>query len=102
MVGAPPVAGARSARGAPRVQRGAAVSTVCRASLPCKWCRAWEAAVRRGDQADLELGRSVAFVRRCEGHSVAHAAWLGFMAMESLEAESGEALTAWLERHHGR
>jgi hypothetical protein len=51
---------------------------------------------------DLELGRAVASVRRLEGYSVREAAWLGYMAMESLEPEAVVALSAYLERHHGR
>jgi hypothetical protein len=77
-------------------------AAVCRASSPCFWCRAWAAAARAGLQADLETGRAVAFVRRREGYAVDRAAWLGFMAMESCEADHIQALIAWLERHDGR
>jgi hypothetical protein len=80
----------------------ALVSTVCRASAPCAYCRALARPQPLSDLRDLALGRAVASVRRSEDYSVQQAAWLGWMAMESCEPDFVRVLECYLERHHGR
>ena len=73
----------------------------CRASRPCPYCIATRGATPE-QMLDLSTGRAIASVRKWEGYSNAEAAWLGWMAMESLQDSDYRALVGYLEEHHGR